>query len=293
MLAIHSLTRFFPIRTDTTGKRLPRLYPVLQKLVHLPLHARLPDGIVADTTQPSERILTCFFYNVLRYYRASPLYAYMLKRLHPGDIFMDIGAHLGLYSYLAGQLGAETILFEPDPAHGAFLMRNKHLFDQVFCVAAADRPQQVDFFRGRQDNTGAGSLVPSLNPWESSGYASVTQVQSARIDALIAPDRWPRVALIKIDVEGGEASALRGIGKMLDRYDFDIWCEVRDESSDRNPGSYKEVCRIAAESGFSPCFFNGDQIEPFKRHHARRVFDILLSKDFGLEKVKSHIAAGA
>jgi FkbM family methyltransferase len=278
MLAIHSLTRFLPIATDTTGKRPPRVYPFLQKLVPLSSASHLPDGIVADTTQPSERILAYFFYNILRYYRKSPLYHYLRTRLHPGDIFIDIGAHLGIYSYFARKLGAETILFEPDPAHGAFLVRNKHLFDRVFCLAVADKSQMATFFRGRHDNTGAGSLVASMNSWETSGYAAVTQVQSARIDKLFDPGIWPRVALIKIDVEGAEALVLRGMGEVLRDYAFDIWCEVRDDTSDRNPGSYHDVCSIAAEAGYRAHVFNSRRIAPFRPAHIRRVFDLLFLK---------------
>ncbi len=281
MIAVHAFTNMLPVSLDATGKRVPRLCATVQNLVRLPSRASLPDGIVADTTRPSERILAYFFHNVLRHYRASPLYKFMRATFRPGDLFLDVGAHLGLYGYLATKLGAEAIVMEPDPIHSAFLERNSHLLRKVFSCAAADSAGTAPFFCGGCDNTGGGSLVASAEAWEASGYSSTTTVQTARIDSVIEPELWPRVALIKIDVEGGEVAALRGIGAALDRYLFDVWCEVRGDNSDRNPGSYREVCRIAAASGYSPYFFDGVRMEPFEPRHVRRVFDLLLTKRNG------------
>ena len=151
--------------------------------------------------------------------------------------FVDVGANLGLYSYLAGKLGARTILFEPEPAHHAFLKRNAHLFGDVRPCA----PQRHDGHHGllRRGPAPCRCQFARFCPkgvWEKSPYQSRVEVPVTTFDyALEASTTDPSdVVLIKIDVEGNEHRTVQGMSEYLSRADAaPVWCEVRGPASDR------------------------------------------------------------
>lgn len=269
------ISRILPHSFDCTGKHLPCLCQLLINRYGLPRYCKLPNCFITDTAISGEKLLTLFFYNILRYYRKSPLFCYMQRLLKKGDIFIDTGAYLGVYSYLALRLKAEPHLVEANPACVEFLLRNGQYFPDIYPFAAWNKEEERGFNIGRKTDAGSSSLIESEKGWSSSCYSENVTVRCKPLESIIPENIWEKIKLIKIDVEGAEVEVLQGFADKLGKHKFHIWCEVRDATSDRNPGSFARVCNLLEKKGYSVFFFNGKKIEPFHENHIQRVFDLV------------------
>jgi FkbM family methyltransferase len=147
---------------------------------------------------------------------------YTLKALLAGrDIYVDIGAHLGLYSCIAAKMGKYVIAVEPHPLNLQLLYRNFQLngLDRNFEVHAAalsDRQQIGRLFGGQQ----GGSL---LERWadNQSNYETIVYINT--LDRLLEGRFLGQRLVIKIDVEGNEHSLLLGALNTLDREPAPAW----------------------------------------------------------------------
>jgi len=144
-------------------------------------------------------------------YEAGTLYV-LSNLLRPGDIFLDVGANIGLVSLVASQLvglPGRVYAFEPVPGTIALLEQNIALNNagsicvEASALGAADETRQ--FYEHLEVNRGAASLVP-FGKTPSSGVARVTT-----LDAFVHRTGLERrIRAIKIDVEGWEAEVLLG-----------------------------------------------------------------------------------
>lgn len=137
--------------------------------------------------------------------------------IQPGDTFVDAGANAGFYSLLAATAMAgkgRVISFEPDPRNLPTLRSNvklnrfEHLI-QIEPQALSDRECELDFW-GAPENSWGGSLV-ELPTSESIAY----KVSATTLDHYITSTNSGRVDVIKIDIEGAEPLALRGMRESL------------------------------------------------------------------------------
>ena len=127
---------------EITGRRRNLVLALWERLYPLPGDGLLRiagQDITIDPRHPSERLLFYFFSNVMRSYRCSGLGRLIETTLGAGDVFLDIGANLGMYSWLARRRGATAICFEPEPAHAAFLGRNAVVCDRLLPIALSDQ----------------------------------------------------------------------------------------------------------------------------------------------------------
>lgn len=128
------------------------------------------------------------------------------------DTFVDIGANFGLYTLHAVARGAarEFIAFEPDPRNAAQLNGNLYLNGMTGSV--------VLFQKAVSERSGLIGL--NLHSERSTGTTRVAQEGEAAIEvACVSLDEtfaWrDRNILIKMDIEGHELAALRGMANLL------------------------------------------------------------------------------
>lgn len=140
------------------------------------------------------------------------------RALEPGMRVLDIGANIGYYTLLAAKAVGSTgkvFAFEADPENARFLSHNVALngvADTVTVIpkAAASRSGTVRFFSNR-----ANSVLSSLIV---EGEATdAVEVECTTVDAAISPHE--RIDVVKLDVEGGEVDALRGMSETISRMD--------------------------------------------------------------------------
>jgi FkbM family methyltransferase len=140
------------------------------------------------------------------------------RHVRPGMNVFDIGANKGqmtlLFAALVGPTG-RVVAVEPAPTEFASLTRNIQLnrLTHVHAIqaAAADKAGQLTFTYAAARPT-QGKLRDVERTYDNPG-ADAFPVRAVPLDALVETHGPPDV--IKIDVEGAAAAALRGAARLL------------------------------------------------------------------------------
>lgn len=140
----------------------------------------------------------------------------LLERfLRPGDVFVDVGANLGLHSLAAARaLGGKgrVIAFEPFPPTVQLLERTVYLngysgLIEIIPAAVSNQGGTQTLHLGR--TSGHHSLYPLVDPIP----LPPVEVSVVTLDEQLGPTT--EIALIKIDVEGAELDVLDGAQQLL------------------------------------------------------------------------------
>ena len=145
--------------------------------------------------------------------------------LRPEDVFVDIGASVGLMSLVASRLvgpRGRVFAFEPQEASFAFLTRNL-----VRNGAANVTPLRlaVGSTKGtlplyaRPRARGMATMVPGRDDGDPSAIVEVTA-----IDDFVREQGIDRCRMLKVDVEGMDLEVLRGAQGLLSRPGAPIIC---------------------------------------------------------------------
>ncbi|MEW6616819.1 MAG: FkbM family methyltransferase [Patescibacteria group bacterium] len=149
------------------------------------------------------------------------------KVLKEGDVFFDIGAHVGIFTILASQLVGKSgriFAFEPLKRNVSFL--NKHIAlngcNNVVVIEAAVSDSEGDASFDEGENSFMGKL-------SSKGAYPIKMVTIDRLvdDKLILPP-----SVIKIDVEGFQEGVLTGAMITLQKYHPKIILEASYKKGD-------------------------------------------------------------
>ena len=184
--------------------------------------------------------------------------------IREGMVVVDIGAYAGYYTLVAADLVGEegkVYAFEPNPENYALLLKNLEVnrCQNVIPVqkAVADTNGKTRLFLA-QENKGDHRLFDSNDKRES------ITVDVTSLDAFFK-ERDYRVDVIKMDIQGSEMAALKGMTKILEKNDdlkilTEFW-----PSGLRKFGTYpKEFLNKLTEFGFELYHINEERklIEP-------------------------------
>lgn len=178
----------------------------------------------------------------------------MRALLRPGDFFVDAGANIGMLTMLAARLvgpAGRVVAVEPNPV--VFDELRWHVTEnvldmvQLHCVALSDHNGSMRLTLPPTGNTGAATLgrLPSRHGGREGGHY---EVPVRRGDELLAGIGAP--SLIKLDVEGHETAALRGLARTLESARPAIVAEVNNEMLPANGTSVEELFGLLQESGY-------------------------------------------
>lgn len=141
----------------------------------------------------------------------------IFEYVRPEDVCLDIGAHVGMYTIpIALRVGSKgrVIAFEPNEQNFNSLLRNISFnkLDNIHSLrmAVSNEDGEIPFYC--RPNTDQHSIYPDI-PWSSPNGQYTVLVKSARIDTLVSNGTIPKPNFIKIDIEGGELEAIRGLGE--------------------------------------------------------------------------------
>mgnify|MGYP001560745383 CR=1 FL=1 len=137
------------------------------------------------------------------------------ERIKPGDTVLDIGAHIGYYTVMAAKrVGGKghVYAFEPNKDNCVLLSKNIKIngYKNVVLInkAIAQSTKKAKLFLSSV-SSGMHSLIDIDNDAEFS-----TLVYTVSLDDFFGKNP-PRVSVIKMDIEGGEYSALEGMTTLL------------------------------------------------------------------------------
>jgi len=249
-LALKALRAYVRHTPDVLGT--PQLAACLSDhLKHHPLtaSARTADGTVFPvvTSDVIQRYLWLF--GVWEPH----LTAWMRSRLAPGDLVVDAGAHTGYFTLLASRLvghAGRVVAIEPSPdfhqalttnitANGCGNIRTVH-------AAVSDAPRRLTFYLERATNLGGTTAVRPRT------VAASFEADAAPLPALLTTEELSAARLIKIDVEGGEAAAIRGLAPALSRLrdDAELVVEVTPKTLAKQGQTVDDVLGPLHAHGF-------------------------------------------
>ncbi len=125
--------------------------------------------------------------------------------LSPGDLFVDVGANVGIYSLWAAGHGAHVIAVEPEPSAihqlRVNISMNPHLRIEVVEAALSDVQGE-----GQLAAQGATSHI------SSAGTVGAVAIRLTTLDEIIG---GRSAAGVKVDVEGAERLVMAGAKRAL------------------------------------------------------------------------------
>ena len=150
----------------------------------------------------------------------------ILKLINKGDLYFDIGAHLGEKSKPFIEKKIRTIMVEPLPICVKTLKRlySKNSIVKVIPKGLGSKNTKKILSINKQMPT----VSTFAKHWKSGRFSNLTwsektQIQITTLDALIKKFGDPQY--IKIDVEGYELNVLKGLSKKSGIISFEITSE--------------------------------------------------------------------
>jgi len=145
------------------------------------------------------------------------------------NYILDVGANTGVYALAAQAINPTAKVLAVEPSHRVVerLRRNIAINDfaiEIAEFAASDFDGTATFYDFPADHQYSASLERTM------GGSVPLQVEVRRLDTIV---RFPRVDLVKMDVERHEPAALRGMQSILRDSRPTLLIEVLDDEAER------------------------------------------------------------
>jgi FkbM family methyltransferase len=175
------------------------------------------------------------------------------RTVRPGDTFIDLGANHGSYSLLASTLVGESglvISFEPQPKLAKLLERSLFATGssafEVLNIACTDSVAEAELFVP-SDSSGSAGVYRSFS---GTTKHETVRISCTTLDSVLAERALPGRVFVKLDVEGSEASVLRGASTTLSRYAPLILLELNPQSAAAAGYSVAELLQLLCGLGY-------------------------------------------
>ncbi|UKN01243.1 FkbM family methyltransferase [Paracrocinitomix mangrovi] len=178
---------------------------------------------------------------------------HLLKNeLKEGDVFIDIGANIGAFTLLAAkQVGksGKVIAFEPVSDVMARLVNNVELnsFEQVVLEqkAVSDENKELTLYLSGDTNSGMSSI------YRHDTESGLTEnVPAVTLDRFLQDHPLDKINLIKIDIEGAEYFALKGMTETLKKYKPSLVLELLSESESERAAIQKAMLDLLKDLNY-------------------------------------------
>ena len=225
-------------------------------------HARTFFGTEMEVVLPSATEI--FLFGAKTHDSEIRLARFLMKNLHPGDTFCDVGAHFGYFTLLASQLVGENgrvIAFEASRSTFGILKKNtaKAANVQPLHRAASDENKTLVFNEFPALFSEYNSLVlPEMQhaAWMKNNPPQRIEVQGQRLDdfftsseGVTSSDTLTSLpSIIKIDVEGAEPQVLRGMAHFLKTHSPTLVMEYL--TGDGQNEAHREALTFAQSLGY-------------------------------------------
>jgi len=150
------------------------------------------------------------------------------SNLPTGGVFLDVGANIGCHTLIAAEKVGNTGVvhaFEAITSTCVALTKNVNLNDFSNVVinhcAVYEENTTLELFVANQDNMGMSSV------FQRNEISSTTErVAAITLDSYVAQHKIERVDFLKMDIEGAEFSALKGMKNTLSTFHPKILLEI-------------------------------------------------------------------
>lgn len=175
---------------------------------------------------------------------------YFVADVYPGQVIVDIGANIGLFSLMAAEIvgpRGRVIAYEPHPKTFRELQdnleRNGYTNVQTVSCAISDAPGVLRMSVFADCDLNSVAFKADLD---------VIEVPARTLDDSLDELGIDRCHLIKMDIEGGELFALRGIERTLKRNpNLRMLIEMHNSQIRALGGSPEELLQMLMDRGFT------------------------------------------
>lgn len=162
------------------------------------------------------------------------------------SVVLDVGAHLGYFTCIAGYLAKEVHSLEVDPKCIAYIQDNVNLNEldnvKIHNLAISDKKGIVKIQNLDSPNSGI-----TINTRVEKSFV---EVDSLSLDEFIK-DQGIEPDFIKIDIEGAEGIAIKGMSEILKK-DIVLLLEIHDRALRRWFNiDYKDILSVLIDHNFS------------------------------------------
>jgi FkbM family methyltransferase len=172
-----------------------------------------------------------------------------------GKVVYDIGAFQGIMTLFFAARAKAVVTFEPHPAHYRRVRENVKLNQLsnvcVLNLAVGDQEGSLVLtFDPRMPGAASGDGVIRAQISDSIAEAATVEVPVVRLDDQVERSGLPPPDFIKIDIEGMELAALKGMEGILSRRRPPLYIELHGATEDDKRARVSEILKFLTRLGY-------------------------------------------
>lgn len=183
---------------------------------------------------------------------------FIRDHLGPGQTFLDIGANVGYLSLFCSKLANQScrvIAFEPGEFAFDLLQKNKELNQcnnlEIVKAGLGERDEVVQFNAGMPGMEVYNSVGTIVHPSADTSKFHTTSVQLFKGSRWLQQHNIDKVDIMKLDVEGGEYSVLKGMHEMfIEQRVSRLLIEITHEMSNAFGYHPSDIISMIADCGY-------------------------------------------
>jgi FkbM family methyltransferase len=128
----------------------------------------------------------------------------------PGDVVIDIGANVGIFTSLAFDMGASRVIgFEPFPKNYELAKKNNP-FAEIYNLAVSDKIENIELY---YTPTGCGghSTIKEYCDSKPDHFPTHLTVRTTTLNNIIENNFLEKIDFLKVDTEGAELLIFNGL----------------------------------------------------------------------------------
>ncbi len=170
-----------------------------------------------------------------------PVHINFIKtQLKPGDYFFDVGANVGCFSLAASLcVGDSGKVYAFEPIKKVYIRLNENIeLNRIknistIPMAVYEKNTMLRIFLANQENLGMSSIYE-----HDAMSGEVFEIEAISLDGFMSSNDIKKADFVKIDIEGAELQALRGMVNTIRRHQPVFMVEISEnvlkKESDRN-----------------------------------------------------------
>lgn len=131
----------------------------------------------------------------------------------PGNTVLDIGANIGFYTTVFSELvgaNGKVFAFEPEPVNFKYLQQNCKILNNASLnnKAVSDTTGTLKIYLSKMLNV-------DHRTYKIDEYSEIKEIDAVTVDDYLMYNGTPKIDFIKMDIQGFEMSALKGMLQTL------------------------------------------------------------------------------
>ena len=203
----------------------------------------------------------------------------------PGFNILDIGANIGFYTKVFSELtGPKGSVhgFEPDTTNFKYLQGNLQKNKNVTLInkAVSDKTEPLKIYLSKMLNV-------DHRTYPVDDYSHIMEIDATTIDDYLSLNKIKQIDFIKMDIQGFEMSALKGMVSMLRNNPLlKIITELWPYGLSKAGSSALEIYNFVNSQGFGIFMITANQLQPLTKEmiselkqDEKNYYNVVISKE--------------